>query len=398
MGNDLSDIKIRKEYAIYAITRHGIKIAETLQNFLPGCDLYVSSRFIDEAPDHAIEMGLPMGPTLKRTFFEYSCHIHIISIGAVVRMIKDLLKDKKTDPAVLCVDDMARFSICVLSGHAGRGNAYAEKIAFVLGAIPVVTTASDVAGTLTVDILGRDLGWKLDDEDKNVTRGCAAVVNSLKTAFIHEAGEPDFWPLDKGLPECVDYFTKIEDVNPEKYEILLIATDRIITDDYPAHDVCSVVYRPKSLILGIGCDKDTPFEIIENGLHHHFKKNKLSIKSIRAAASIDLKKEEKGIQMLCEKYGWEFYTYPAEVLDAVQGIENPSETVKKYTGSRTVAEGACLHHARAEKLLITKQSYKEDHDVHNMTLAVARIPFGSRMNEKNKKRVGKLKGKSHAGN
>ena len=84
-----------------------------------------------------------MGPLLADTFGAYDCHVFVISVGAVVRMVAPLLVNKKVDPAVLCVDDAARFSICVLSGHVGRGNQYTERTAAILGATPVVTTASD---------------------------------------------------------------------------------------------------------------------------------------------------------------------------------------------------------------------------------------------------------------
>src|SRR5271168_3865448 len=151
----------RKPFALYAITTHGIGIAARLLEALPGAELYVSQKLLERAPATALPLPLPMGPTLVRTFNEYDCHIFVISIGAVVRMIAPLLKDKKVDPAVVCVDDAARFAICVLSGHVGRGNAYTERVAMLLGAQPVITTASDVRGTLTVDILGRELGWTL---------------------------------------------------------------------------------------------------------------------------------------------------------------------------------------------------------------------------------------------
>ena len=157
----------RKDYAIYVITKHGLEIAAKIRAALPDADLYVSPKQINDAPGDALPLSLPMGPTLSATFNQYNCHIHIISVGAVVRMIKDLLVNKKTDPAIVCVDDAARFAICVLSGHVGRGNFFTERIADAIGATPVITTASDVRGTLTVDILGRDLGWTLDDMDRN---------------------------------------------------------------------------------------------------------------------------------------------------------------------------------------------------------------------------------------
>ena len=212
---------VRKEYAIYVITKHGLDIAANIRKALPQADMYVSPRQIASAPADAKELSLPMGPTLQATFQEYNCHIFIISVGAVVRMIKDLLVNKKVDPAVVCVDDGARFSICVLSGHVGRGNYFTERVAESIAATPVITTASDVRGTLTVDILGRDLGWTLDDMDRNVTHGCAAVVNETRVAFIQETGEPDFWPADKALPPGVEYYTDPEQVDPASCEVLL---------------------------------------------------------------------------------------------------------------------------------------------------------------------------------
>ena len=369
----------RKDYAIYVITKHGLEIAAKIRAALPDADLYVSPKQINDAPGDALPLSLPMGPTLSATFNQYNCHIHIISVGAVVRMIKDLLVNKKTDPAIVCVDDAARFAICVLSGHVGRGNFFTERIADAIGATPVITTASDVRGTLTVDILGRDLGWKLDDMDRNVTRGCAAVVNETRVALIQETGEPEFWPLDQPLPPGVEYFTAFDQVpRPSEYEILLIVSDREFAQTAPEHFANSVIFRPKSLVLGLGCDRDTPFEIIERGVLYHLAAAGLSVKSVKSIASIDKKADEPGLLKLAEKYKWPFQVYPAAELDVVPGIENPSEAVKKYVGTRAVAEPACLLASGAERLLLAKQTYKEPEDAHNMTLAVARIPFAKR--------------------
>ncbi|NOS82435.1 MAG: cobalamin biosynthesis protein, partial [Nitrospira sp.] len=104
----------RRPFAVYAITKHGIAIASRLLPQLSGADLFVSEKLIASAPAGALRLPLPMGPTLSETFPAYDCHIFIISVGAVVRMIVPLLKNKKVDPAVVCIDDAARFSICVL--------------------------------------------------------------------------------------------------------------------------------------------------------------------------------------------------------------------------------------------------------------------------------------------
>ncbi|MEK6801610.1 MAG: cobalamin biosynthesis protein [Nitrospirota bacterium] len=371
----------RTPFAVYAITKHGIGIASRLLPQLSGVDLFVSEKLIASAPAGARRLPLPMGPTLIETFSAYDCHIFIISVGAVVRMIAPLLKNKKVDPAVVCIDDAARFSICVLSGHVGRGNVFTERVAHALGAQSVVTTASDAIGTLTVDILGRDLGWTLDDMDRNVTRGCAAVVNATKVLFVQETGEPDWWPAEKPLPEGVRYATSLEGVDSNEFEILLIATDREIGESHPAHWKNAVIYRPKSLVLGIGCDKGTAPDLVERGVLALLAKHGLSPKSVKELATIAVKKDEPALLALSERYGWPLRTYPAEQLDVVPGIQNPSEKVKRHVGSRGVSEPAALLAAGVEELLVPKQIYTEPGAGRSMTLAVARRDFVKRQME-----------------
>jgi cobalt-precorrin 5A hydrolase len=321
---------------------------------------------------------LPLGPTLAATFPDYDCHVFVISVGAVVRLIAPLLKDKKVDPAVVCVDDAAQWSICVLSGHAGRGNQFTGQVAAALGARPIVTTASDVRGTLTVDILGRDLGWTLDDPERNVTRGCAAVVNAAPVMFVQETGEPDWWAADQPLPAGVRYATSLDAIDPLAYEILLIASDRLLDRTHAAHFARAVVYRPKSLVVGLGCDKAAPPELVERGLRELLERHGLALASVKEIATIDLKRDEPALLALSRKFAWPLRNYPAAELDCVPGIENPSETVKRHVGTRAVAEAAALLAAGAQRLLVPKQSYTEEGALRSMTLAVARIPFHKR--------------------
>jgi cobalt-precorrin 5A hydrolase len=371
----------RKPYAVYAITRHGIDIAKRLSPALPGCDVFVSEKLFAGAPDGAIPLRLPLGPMLADSFCRYNCHVFIISVGAVVRMIAPLLRNKKVDPAVVCVDDAFRFAICVLSGHVGRGNTFTERVASALDAQSVITTASDAIGTLTVDILGREQGWTLDDPDRNVTRGCAAVVNAQPTMFVQQAGEPDWWPLEKPLPEGVSFSTDLETVNPEKFEILLIASDRDLKASHPRHWHNAVVYRPKSLVLGLGCDRGIDSDLVERGVECVLSQHGLSAKSVKTIATVTKKSDETAFLELSAKRGWPMQVYTAEELDAVAGIENPSETVHRYVGTRGVAEPAALKASGGAKLLVPKQIYTEPGAGRSMTIAVARIPFPARTEE-----------------
>lgn len=370
--------EMRKSWAIYSITKHGIQIGRQLRDALPGSDFYVSEKLLAQVTGPAISLSLPMGPVLEKTFKAYDAYVFIISVGAVVRMVAPLLENKKVDPAILCIDDNAQFVIPVLSGHVGRGNEFALRVAKILNATPVITTASDVRGTLTVDILGRELGWVLDDLDRNVTRGCAAVVNQTPVLIVQETGEPHFWPEDKPFPSGVEYRTSFELVRAKDYEIILAVTDRDICAEYPEIYENAVIYRPKSLVLGLGCDSNTPFELVERGVRAVLAENKLDLRSVKAIASVEKKSEEPAFLALKEKYGWEFKIFKAEALDAVQNIPNPSETVKQFVGTRGVAEPSALLASGAAELLVPKRIYKEAEIPRSMTVAVARIPFAAR--------------------
>jgi cobalt-precorrin 5A hydrolase len=368
----------RRPMAVYAITKHGIAIGQRILAATPGAELYVSRKLMAAAPPGAHELALPMGPTLRDTFRAYDCHVFVISVGAVVRMIAPLIADKKVDPAVICVDDAARYSICLLSGHVGRGNDFCQAVADALDAAAVITTASDVRRTLTVDILGRELGWQLDDPDRNVTRGCAAVVNETRVLFVQETGEPTWWPLDRPLPPGVQYTTSLSGVDPAQWEILLIASDRELADTHPAHWDNAVIYRPRSLVLGLGCDRGATAEMVARGVDTLLQRYRLSPRSVRAIATVDRKADEPALLALSRARGWPLRCYAPAELDQVPGIENPSEVVKKYVGCRGVAEPAALLCAGAERLLVAKQTYTEPAAGRNMTFAVARVPFAPR--------------------
>lgn len=370
----------RKSWAIYVITKHGVEIARKLHAQLDDSDIYVTHKFENQLQmDRVYLLSLPMGETISATFNQYNAHIHIMSIGIVVRMIAPLLKNKKNDPVIICVDDKAKFTIPVLSGHVGRGNEYANNISQILNNTPVITTASDVGQTFPVDILGRELGWVLDDMDRNVTRGCAAVVNQENVLFVQETGERNFWPEEKELPSGIEYTKSLDGISVDDYSVILIATDRDIKKLFPDIYEHAVIYRPKSLVLGIGCDRDTPTELVERGIRKVLKENQLEFQCIKGLATIDVKADEEAFLQLKEKYAWDFTTYRADELDAVKNIPSPSATVKKHVGTHGVAEPSAMLSAGTNELIVPKQIYKEDGYKKNTTIAIARIPFPERI-------------------
>jgi cobalt-precorrin 5A hydrolase len=133
--------------AILAITKNGIKIASSIKQIFPKWNAYAPSKFRDSSD--VLWYDDPIGSKIAELFSKYDALVCLFSLGAVIRLLSPLLKDKKTDPAVLVIDDKASFVISALSGHIGGANELAEQIAKVLGATPVITTAADVNKTIS---------------------------------------------------------------------------------------------------------------------------------------------------------------------------------------------------------------------------------------------------------
>lgn len=79
----------------------------------------------------------------KAVFNDYDGIVFICACGIAVRAIAPLIKSKLTDPAVVVCDETGQFAVSLLSGHAGGANSLAARVAEIIGATPVVTTASD---------------------------------------------------------------------------------------------------------------------------------------------------------------------------------------------------------------------------------------------------------------
>ncbi|TAK09989.1 MAG: cobalamin biosynthesis protein [Candidatus Manganitrophaceae bacterium] len=364
---------MKKDLAIVAITKGGVEIARQLRDHFSEADFLISEKFAAAAGEGVLPLKGPLSKNLGEFFHAYDKIVFLVSLGAVVRLVAPHLKDKHVDPAVLVVDDRAQFVISVLSGHVGGANAFTEEVAKVLGAAPVITTASDVGKTIPVDILGRELGWTLEGEG-HVTRVSASVVNEEPVAFLQETGEKSWWTRPTPLPSNIECFASLETLiekeqTGKRHAAYLVATDRS-RDVFPKSMQDRIVlYRPKSLDIGMGCDRGTPIEEIEELIRTTFEKNGLAMASIRTLATLDQKRDEPAFLQLCEKNGWRMMTFSKEELQRVAGILTPSAVVEKWVGTPSVSEAAVLRSSGAAYLLVPKVK------ATRATLALARVVF-----------------------
>lgn len=358
--------------AVHALSRGALPLAVRLVAALGDAELHVSERIAPEAPAGARPFPLPMRDALARSFHGHRAHVFLMAIGAVVRLVAPLLRGKGGDPAVVCLDEAGRFAVPILSGHAGGANALASRVAAAIGAQAVITTASDVQGTLAVDLLGAELGWRFEDPRGNATHAAAAVVNGDPVAIVLGEGAPDAWPAGWPLPAHATLCGALDEPAVGDAEAALVVTDRVLPCDLPALSR-AVLYRPRSLVLGVGCDRDTPPELVARGVEAVLAGHRLARGAVRELASVDLKADEPALRSLSERLGCPLRTFSAAELDATPGIENPSERVARLVGTRGVSEPAALRAAGATRLLVPKQVYTEPGAGRSMTVAVARV-------------------------
>lgn len=294
-----------------------------------------------------LKIDEPVAKILERSWHRYDGFICIMAAGIVVRSVASLLKDKQTDPCVVVVDEKGRFAISLISGHLGGGNALALEVAALLGGEAVITTASDNLGLTALDLWARENGLLVENKAA-LTRASAQLVKRKVIRLFSEVPAKKT-PLD---------FVLVND--PQKAD--LIVSNR--TGDWPG----VAILRPVNLVLGVGCNRGTPEEEIEQAVASLFLEHHLARNSIRNLASIDLKKDEPGLLAFASRHNLTLDFFNKDELNTVPGISK-SEYVMKATGAVGVSEPAALLSAGIENLLIRKQKWK------NVTLAVAEIPY-----------------------
>tara|TARA_B100001750_G_scaffold65730_1_gene52227 strand:- start:566 stop:1621 length:1056 start_codon:yes stop_codon:yes gene_type:complete len=345
--------------AILAITKNGIKIAKELKEKFSSWKVFAPYKFSDN--DKNVNWYTDSTSTkIVELFKSNDALVCLFSLGAVVRLISPHLKDKKTDPAVIVIDDKAQFVISTLSGHLGGANQLTTNIADQLNAMPIITTAADVNKTIAVDLVGKDFGWEIDD-DSNVTKISAFMVNEEKIGVYQNCGRKDWWTGK--LPPNVTIYPTINELKNSDSKGYLIVTDQIVDNILLEN---AVVYRPPSLVVGVGLHWNTTKETIKDGLMSCVTKFKLSEKSIARFVSIKKEKDVVGLVELAEEMSKSIQYFEKEELASIS-TPNPSNTVQTFEGTPSVSEAAAIKSSEGE-LVVEKQKFPP-----NLTIAIGRI-------------------------
>ncbi len=300
---------------------------------------------------------------LTTAWAECDLIISHLALGATTRLVAPLLADKKTDPGVVVVDEAGQFVVPLVGGHVGGANDLATKVAAALGATAVVTTATDATGVPGLDTLG----WDTTGDLAGVTR---ALLDGEPVGLVRD--HP--WPLpalptnvrEPGVPRLErrgTHTTELPDLGAPVARIHV--TDAVATPG----PLPTVTLHPRSLVVGMGCNRGTPVEALDTLLTQTLAEAGLARASITALTSVDAKSDEEGLVELAGRLGVPFVTHPADVL-AVQDAPNPSAAPAAAVGTPSVAEASVL--AQGASLLVEKRKTSE------ATIALGRLaPIGT---------------------
>jgi cobalt-precorrin 5A hydrolase/precorrin-3B C17-methyltransferase len=305
------------------------------------------ARHLERAWPDARAYPAPPRASLPAAWAECDGVVAFMAAGIAVRLAAPLLRHKGRDPGLVCVDDASRFAVALAGGHSGGANRLATRVAEALGATPVITTASEALALPALDQLGADLGFAVE-VGSDLAAVAAAMVGGDQVTLVSDQR----WPLP-ALPEAV---VAADEPRPP----CLLITDRIVEPPRPA-----VVYRPPSLVVGVGCSRGASAAEIGELVDGALEEAGLAASSVAYLASVDAKRDEAGLRQAAGEHGWPLRFQPSQALARV-AVPNPSAAVAAAIGTPSVAEAAALASGRAT-LVVSKRKSR------HATTAVARL-------------------------
>lgn len=288
-------------------------------------------------------------PVVGKRWTDFDAFVFIGAMGICVRTIATHVKDKHSDPAVVCVDSLGLNAVAVLSGHIGGANELTGRIAGILGAHQVITTQSDLSGIWALDTFEHRFGWSIASKEE-LNKCIFSFVNRKPTALLMEVRDEGTDYLEKTLPEHVTIVDDIGAVSPEKFKLLIMVTPFV---RHAPEGVLQLHFVPMVGTIGFGLahhpeDYESIFDQIDEAL---------TLQGILPCAhrycTIDVKSDEPFCNLLTTELYKELVFFTAEQLSSVE-VPHPSEVVAKHVGTPSVCEAAAILGSNNGKLIVSK--------------------------------------------
>ena len=202
---------------IICFTDQGFELAKVVQQELYRSKVF-STRSIEETKDR--KQIDSVSTLMDASFQSYDAWVFVGALGICVRSIAPHIIDKKTDPAVINIDEQGVYVQSVLSGHIGQANELSTQISRILQAQAVISTSSDLQNIWSLDTLAKRFDWK-QKASIPYNEIISLFVNKKPTALVLKIKDNGTDHLEKTCPYFVDIYYTIEDVELAQYDLLL---------------------------------------------------------------------------------------------------------------------------------------------------------------------------------
>ena len=288
----------------------------------------------------AMHGATPVASAAERiaaSFGESDALIFIGAAGIAVRYIAPHVKDKSTDPAVIVIDELGKNIIPILSGHIGGANKLASEIGEKIGCNVIITTATDLNDVFAVDVFAAENDMHIEN---------VAAVKKISSRLLE--GRPVHLrsdiTIEGDLPKGITY------ADTGEAGIYISAS----ASPDPFKDTLRLV--PRIMTLGVGSHRDIDPNVFEERVLDVLRRNNISINSVRAGGSIDLKRNEKGMIRFFEKHKIPLTFFSKEELERIEGEFTGSDYVKSITGVENVCERSAVAVSRGGKIIVKKDA------------------------------------------
>ena len=270
--------------------------------------------------------------------------IFVGSVGASIRLINSLLSSKDKDPGVIVIDKKGSKIIPIIGAHQSNIQNIAFQICNLFGGEIIETNNSIDQNYLNIDSFGNQWGWKRSGDIKDWSKLVIKQSNN-KEIFCSQLSGNNLWKTS----EVGNTITQLSDKDYEKKKSIFHIS---IFDNHKN------TWHPPTLWIGLGCERNTSKELIEDSLQSFLATNNLSPLSIAGFATVDLKKDEKAILEISKEKNLPIKFFTSEELSSIN-TPNPSNVVLNEIGTPSVAEAACMIAAgQGSKLLKEKKIFK----------------------------------------
>lgn len=339
--------------ALIAVTKNGAKLAEKLRHNLQSCDIYVKEgrhnlSFFTAEFDKLRDL-------IAWIFYQYDVIVFFSSTGIAVRMIAPYIVHKAKDPAVIVVDEQAYFAVSLLSGHLGGANEFTQKVAGILQAVPVITTATDINNLTAPDVIAQKL---------QLVPFPFAHIKIVNSALVAGVNLPYY--VEENWQSADEYVNILRQYNIEARKItakkmnlsftpcVLISPQRRIMTNV-------LILTPRRLIAGIGCRRDVDKCLIEKAVMQAKQMAGCENLAVKNLVSTVVKENEAGLIDWAEENRVRTHFFTNEIMQKMIEKYNLQQSafVQKQIGIGNVCEAAILSYNERAKIILPKTKFEK---------------------------------------